>query len=292
MSTMHDRLDARVAALLPADYATARRIADQATRKAVEPPIVPTASGELEPFTCGRIDDKWIDQELAIQDAQNRSVRRRGVLLSLAKEANERAASIYQRLTSHILAAYQEELTLLLAEVKQLATVLDGIDTPAEAIADDHGHNGSSSPNSPRTTRLCVAPNEPRCQRMRSISAAPVAGGDDHASDLYLKNLDELWPNWRTPQLDASRYIDMSGTRPPRRLEPWPADPVQLCLWLVTSNAQPWIPTPAQLAQLQQRRQDTANPNPVSPPQNPRIRLNGGQGTDYMNKPIAVIKSL
>ena len=292
MSTMHDRLDARVAALLPADYATARRIADQATRKAVEPPIVPTASGELEPFTCGRIDDKWIDQELAIQDAQNRSVRRRGVLLSLAKEANERAASIYQRLTSHILAAYQEELTLLLAEVKQLATVLDGIDTPAEAIANDHGPQWKQLTELAEDYQTLRSAQRAQMSTDVLISAAPVAGGDDHASDLYLKNLDELWPNWRTPQLDASRYIDMSGTRPPRRLEPWPADPVQLCLWLVTSNAQPWIPTPAQLAQLQQRRQDTANPNPVSPPQNPRIRLNGGQGTDYMNKPIAVIKSL
>jgi hypothetical protein len=46
--------------------------------------------------------------------------------------------------------------------------------------------------------------------------------GDEHASDLYLKNLDDLWPNWRNPGQGKDYVIHINGEE--HRYEPWPVD--------------------------------------------------------------------
>jgi hypothetical protein len=58
----------------------------------------------------------------------------------------------------------------------------------------------------------------------------PTVGGEDHASDLFIGNLDDLWANWKTPGA-GPQQVNLDGTKP--RREPWPVDRHQLLLWLL-----------------------------------------------------------
>jgi hypothetical protein len=82
------------------------------------------------------------------------------------------------------------------------------------------------------------------------------------ASDLQLCNLDEIWPNWRNP---TARTYKVHG--PQDRLEPWPADPAEQLVWLVSSGAAPWLPTVGDLEQLNAARhnEDVPRPTPQLP---------------------------
>ena len=73
---------------------------------------------------------------------------------------------------------------------------------------------------------------------------------DDLASDFAVANLDALFSAWREPKREYS--ISMSPEQPDPR--PWPKDPVDQLIWLVTSGAKVWVPTWAQLGELSRRR--------------------------------------
>lgn len=101
--------------------------------------------------------------------------------------------------------------------------------------------------------------------------ARPTNGGEEHATDLYLSNLDDVWPHWKAPG-GGPQQINLDGTRP--RYEPWPDELHQLLLWLATSKAEPWIPTLPELEKLWQQRKNRANPNPTKVPGIRRPPLN------------------
>jgi hypothetical protein len=145
--------------------------------------------------------------------------------------------------------------------VAESAADLDGASTAEQAIAKDR------APAWKRLTELAgdystlrVAQRALMSGRTDLVTSSRSSnGGEDTASDLVLQNLDDLWPSWRNPG-QTERVINVSGE--PHRYEPWPAEPAQLLLWLVTSTAQPWVPTIPQLERLWDRRRNLANPNP------------------------------
>lgn len=287
--TMGQRLQTLADELLPDEYRTALHIAEQAQTLADQPVTIPEIPADLHPLTRGTITAEWLDKALAVEPARERARQRRGILLGLVRDARATAAAHRDSITDPLLHAYDTELHRLLDEVRDLADTLDGITTPAAAITNDLGPQWkhlvalSDDYQTLRTAQLVLMPRETQ------LAAAPNGGGEPHATDLFLANLDDLWPAWRTPELDADRYISFEG--PAHRPEPWPADDVPLLLWLATSAARPWIPTGDQLAALHQSRAAAANPNPTTPPQEIR-RLNGGAVTEYMNRPITPITAV
>jgi hypothetical protein len=79
-------------------------------------------------------------------------------------------------------------------------------------------------------------------------SSAPQFPGDDHANEAFLRNIGQLWGNWRQPGMSRSR-IDLSdNARRARTLAGRPRP--ELLIWLVTSAAEPWIRTGRQLREL------------------------------------------
>jgi hypothetical protein len=97
----------------------------------------------------------------------------------------------------------------------------------------------------------------------------PILGGEDTGSLAVIRNLDDVWPSWTNPGLAQQMHVD--GTK--QRGEPWPSDPVQLLLWLVTSlpaaarqPAHVWIPTLTEIDELFAERRDRDNPTPDSQP--------------------------
>lgn len=102
---------------------------------------------------------------------------------------------------------------------------------------------------------------------------------DELASDLMVANLDEVLPGWRAPQ---TGIIRIQGPDPDRR--PWPADPTEQLVWLITSNAQAWIPTLDELHKLWATRKARIDP---TPPASRVVRVHDREpGSSYYAVPI------
>ena len=77
---------------------------------------------------------------------------------------------------------------------------------------------------------------------------------DPMASDLTFANMDDLIPGWR--QTDTTYTVQ--GAPPDRR--PWPSDPLEQLVWLVTGPAEVWIPTGSDLSRLHTERRHRIDP--------------------------------
>lgn len=257
---MQARLETIEAEELGAECFEAERIEIAARQLAgqLQPAGSPSAAHPLE---SGEISEDWINQTIDIEANQIRLDKRRGVLLTLANTAGSKSRQIRSAAQPRILAAYQRELNRLLDDVRAVSNELGDIDTAAKAIAADAGPlwkqlaELADEYGDLRSAQLGRMPSQTK------FETSPEFPGEPHASDLYLRNLDRIWPEWRRGGSDNQR-VDLSRTTTASRAEPWPADPSELMLWLVRSNAQPWIPTDADLSKMRQERHARANPTP------------------------------
>ena len=240
-------------------YREALDVAGQAQRMMLGSLTAPPPSG---PLVSGTVSEEWVDQMIDHAAAVARAEQRRKVLLTLKLDAEGRAQGIYSANMNKMLAHLNSELTALLEQVSAVADRLGGVGTAEQAIARDAGALWKQLTTLADEYGML---RDAQRQLMTGlvdyvIAARPPAGGEDHASDLYLRNLDELWPSWRNPGQRGEGVIHIDGT--PHRYEPWPTDRVQLLLWLVKSQAEAWIPTTKQLDRLREERTKRANPNP------------------------------
>lgn len=258
--TMLQRLAAIENDALGPEYFTAQRIAADAQQLAAEmkPAAPPTAA---YPLDSGEITEAWIDQTIDLDATQQRLDKRRGVLLELANTARGHTRTLHQAAHSRILTAYGHELQTLLTEVRQISDELGDVDTAAKAIAND------AAPQWKRLTELrddytaLRAAQHAKTDAEVLFATSPDYPGEDHASDLYLRNLDKIWPQWRKGGRD-DRALNLNPDPREQRREPWPADRTEILLWLVRSTAQPWIPNDDELEELRQDRIAFANPMP------------------------------
>jgi hypothetical protein len=244
-------------------YRQALDLAEQAEQKLNSLAAPPEVPAELNPLVSGTISEEWITATLDHTATTTRIEQTRGLLLTLNRDARSTASSIYAANTDLMLTHFHDALTDLLSDVSSIAARLGGTSTPAEAIANDLGGEWR------QLTALTKAYKELRdAQRTVMtnglldyvIGAQPIAGGEEHASDLFIANLDDLWPSWRKPGQIGQQVTNIDMSR--HRYEPWPVDPTERLLWLATSSARPWVPTSGQLDALNRARRDRMNPNP------------------------------
>lgn len=76
---------------------------------------------------------------------------------------------------------------------------------------------------------------------------------DELASRARIRNIDSIFPSWREPAPDTA-IMGWNSSDP----RPWPADRVGQLVWVVTSGAEVWAPTPRQLREQQQPRERPA----------------------------------
>lgn len=176
------------------------------------------------------------------------------------------------------------QLADLLDEARALAPQLDGATTAQQAIA--AGSKGVKAWQkitelAPRYSAirhaqvLLMDKFAPDMARRARPSFSSTATG----SDAVLANLDEVWPGWRDKQPERLDFFARST------VGPWPeGDDVELFVWLVTSAAQPWVPTRRQLQALWDERveadrqmpQDENGPLPLDPRPEPKEPINVG----------------
>jgi hypothetical protein len=121
---------------------------------------------------------------------------------------------------------------------------------------------------------------------------------DELASDVAIANLDELLPSWKRPDNRTTTSFRELGDR-----RPWPIDdPLAQLVWLVTSNAKPWLPTEPELrnlhaeraARINKRAADKAaseTADPVTPKPPPDSKRHDRVATTFrpLNRPLTDI---
>lgn len=259
-ATMTERLEALRQSLLPREYFSALAIRKEAEHRLANLPAPPEVDPSIEPFTLGRIDDEWIDQCVGRKAGQADWEQRRNILLSTRRDADGQATSIMMNATDTFLSAYDGERQRLFEEGRALVPELRGATTPNEAIVNDVVQEWKSLTRLDADyAELIGAQDALLPPDILPLARSPRWTQQEFlASDCYLRNLDEIWPDWKNP---VSKVIHVDGHRD--RLEPWPATRPQLFLWLLTSNAETWVPTIAQLRQHWADRQARMNPIPT-----------------------------
>lgn len=256
-TTLAERIDAMKTAVLGDDHAAMTVMADKAMALASALPPAPV-NPERDPLTTGTLTAAWVDAEADRLAADARRTTKRNLLIGLARDARGRADAIRTTRTDAMLSGLGDLLGDLVTEVRDLGTQMGGhVDTISAAVAAGHGNQWQ------RLTALADDYAELRAEQERLtptgtlIAARPANGQPDPvASDLFLADLDHLWPYWRTPHLDPNVSLSVLGDT---RREPWPQDPAEQLLW-IARHGQPWVPTAAQLADLNRQRQDRTNP--------------------------------
>lgn len=222
----------------------------------------------VDPALAEHITDAWIDAERARETAIADYEARRRIVQSRRERAASRAQSIFIGGVDLILGSLQNDLTALLERVTQALPELGGATTAEQAIAADAGAAWKQlTALADDYDALRQAQTFVMIRGSVSLwqSSTPQFPGEDHANEAFIRNIAELWSNWRQPGLNRSR-IDLSDNVTRGRDEPWPADHgPELLIWLVNSDAQPWIPTGKQLRELWAER--NAPPIDDAPPE-------------------------
>lgn len=241
-------------------YRQALDVAEQARQALAALPAVPPVSVP-GPLDSGKLTGKWLDAQLDHDAQAARHAQRRALLAAVAADARDSAARIVAGSTDEILVELHDSLTRLLDDARGLVQQLGGATTPAEAIAADAGPAWRALGELAEQYQILRAGQDVVMSHgaLQHWTQATATRGEAHANDAYLRNLDKIWANWRTPT-SGLQVVRLDGGR--HRPEPWPTDPTAMLAWLVTSDAEPWVPTRAQLDELWADRSERANPNP------------------------------
>jgi hypothetical protein len=244
-----------------------------------QPPEPPTSVAGL---------NEYLDAaEAADADARSRDVRARA-LVELVQQAEGAVAAALVVSPDRVLSALSEDFDAFLERLEAVVDRLAGARSADRAI--ELGVTDAWSElrllreeyDSLRAAQAVAMSADP--DRMHAAKSARFYD-DPLCSDLAIRNLDAIFENWRGNL--PERVIHVSAQEPDPR--PWPInDPVAQLLWLVTSDAQPWLPTGRQLYKLAASRRERRNgkfkPKPES------TVLNKYPATKYPTiKPIGAI---
>lgn len=204
---------------------------------------------------------------------------KRRALMSLRGEIDNRLSSVITVHGDAILTSLASQFATLMEEVGSVAAELHGATTAGDAIARGTENAWRKLPElrdqydrlrAAQQTVVLFAFDPQLLATSRSHHIE-----DELASDLHLANLDQVLPGWKRPDNRAATTLGELGDR-----RPWPIDdPLAQLVWMVTSNARPWLPTAKDLGVLRAKRQ--ARAAKAGPKPQP-VRDQSG----LMNKPI------
>lgn len=205
------------------------------------------------------IDADGLDEFLAA--VERRTVDRlvseakRGALMSLRGEIDNQLPSILWVHCDAILGSLAADFAALMADVTGVASQLNGARNASEAIERGAESAWRQLPelrdryDQLRAAQQTVVLAAVEPHLLATAKSDYIA--DELASDLHLANLDEILPGWRRPDNRAATSFGELGDR-----RPWPIDdPIEQLVWLVTSDAEPWLPTTEDLGALRAKRQ-------------------------------------
>lgn len=242
------------------------------------PPATPTP-----PHTADGDIEGWLTQVNEHADARRAWQEHSDALGAQVQHTGALLANITAAHSDTLLAHLGRELAALMAQTATVTDQLKGALTAAEAIAKVVADSWQQL--APLRQSYDVL-REAQSQLMARIGDPTILANatspylvDELASDLMIANLDQVLPGWRAPQTGVIR---IQGPDPDRR--PWPADPIEQLVWLVVSDAHPWIPTITELEKLWAERKAHLDP---TPPPSSVVRVHDREpGSSFYAVPI------
>jgi hypothetical protein len=202
--------------------------------------------------------------------------------LTLVINHSQNAIQSVVNAKDHVIASLQTDLDEIVSAVAAVVDRLDGARNAAEAIQRGVAQPWQElTPLRDQLDSVWQAYDWSMMGDQRVIHSRSEYLDDVLASDLRIANLDSVFGEWKhAPGNNAIQRWDDN-----RRLQPWPADPIEQLVWLATSGAKLWCPTPRQLdEQKAQRIADRAHPD-GTPQQKPqRIDLNQAPRAGYYDR--------
>lgn len=202
------------------------------------------------PTNADQLDD-WIAAAAAATSQQEQAERLHATLRSLAADLTGNLDGTAWIHGNTMLADLHTQLVAVMKSVATIADKLNGANNASAAITQQVEKHWRALPElriqyeniRAAQTIITIAVDSNASQNAISPHLP-----EELASDLLLANMDELIPGWR---IADTRWV--ASGNPPRRA-PWPTEPIEQLVWLATSDAQPWVPTTDQLAQLNDKR--------------------------------------
>jgi hypothetical protein len=201
--------------------------------------------------------------------------------LTVVISASQNAITSVVNAKDHVIASLQTDLDEIVSALAAVVDRLDGARNAAEAIQRGVADPWQElSPLRAQLDSVWQAYDWTMMGDQRVIHSRSEYLDDTLASDLRIANLDEVFGEWKhAPGNNVIQRWDSP------RVQPWPADPIEQLVWLATSGAKLWCPTPRQLdEQKAQRIADRAHPD--GPPQQKmqRIQLNQAPRAGYYDR--------
>jgi hypothetical protein len=237
------------------DYRTAVALREQAMSHRAN---LPAVNAPPEPTNTDGLDD-WVNAVSRARVAEQDGEYRYNALTSVINTCNSRISAVVDVDTDQVLGALSDQMTDLMADVDTAVAALNGARTASEVIAADVGDAWNELRSLRASYDLLRDAQIFVMQDAMASHASYYLYGDAHASRLYIRNIDEVFPGWQTPDTSS-----VSLVAPPPDPRPWPTDdPVAQLVWLSSSNAEVWLPTLHDLAVLQQELHRKHNPEPA-----------------------------
>jgi hypothetical protein len=199
---------------------------------------------------------RWLESLADAEIAEQIRAAKWQALNNLVLDCNRRISGA-SRDIARMCASLNAHLQALMDDVSAVVECLNGARTPNEVIASGVGDVWRELfPLRQSYDQIRQAQEWALLGRDELINSRSRYVDDAHASDVMIRNLDDVLPGWNQP--DTTFRI--SGDAP--RRQPWPADPIEMLVWLAHSDAEPWIPTIVQLAELHAERHRRLHPLP------------------------------
>jgi hypothetical protein len=175
--------------------------------------------------------DRWRNRAIS---RQNNAIASANSMLHVHVDAVLRELNLYLR---EVLARVEPDAEVLIAAGVDTAdkAIETGLVPEWSRLQQEAWPDYRTLRDSQEAIALHIAP-----QRMW-ITARPSIDGEDPANLLWIKNLPELWPDWRERGRTRPQF---TITGPTPRPEPWPRpDGAEFLLWAFKAQAEQWIPT-------------------------------------------------
>jgi hypothetical protein len=201
--------------------------------------------------------DEWLQAVPRFDEIAKANAVKDAALGALIGQCDTRISGHVLNIDRHI-SVLAQDLPPIMAGITDAVHRLDGAHTPTEAIAANKGDvwNEIRTEHCPVWDAFWEAFDWHTAAHMLYHSAqSDYLFDDDLASRARIRNISTVFSAWKQP---APNHALQNWDADPR---PWPTDPVGQKIWIVTSGAEIWAPTPNQLRQPQEELSDNESPH-------------------------------
>ncbi len=211
----------------------------------------------------GQIPDSWLESVGTNHLKAEIAERKLRLIRELQSRAAARLESVAMESRDAILSQLNSQLQVVLTHIEATIAELGEASNMAEAVeAGTAGAWRTLTQLRGEYNLLRSSQNTVMAEVRGSMAISQCfRSRDERASETFIRNLDDIWPEWSLP-LDSVGQSIVPGVDPAlvmdrgKDSQPWPENQDEFMVWAVRNNVELWIPTIAQLRELSETRSD------------------------------------